>query len=133
MRESPRIRRLRTDRKALESLRADSTILEFEAHGSPPEDYLIRFLGKGFSRGPHPEPVVIQDVHEVHVRLGASYPRVMPGMQWNSGSHTNSLVPFYAKGHGAILYKNVATGDDPARGPYIDNTDVAKIIFTLLN
>lgn len=84
MRESPRIRRLRTDLKALEALKADSTILEFEARGNPPEEYLVRFCGKGFSLGSEPARVVVQEVHEVAIALGASYPRVVPGLQWKT-------------------------------------------------
>jgi ubiquitin-protein ligase len=84
MRQSPRIRRLRTDLKALEALRADSTILQFDARGNPPGQYLVRFLGKGFARGPDQLRVVIQEVHEVDVRLGASYPRVMPELHWRT-------------------------------------------------
>jgi hypothetical protein len=84
MRDSPRVRRLRTDLRALEALKADSTILDFEAHGSPPEAYLVRFYGKGLSRPDAAGPPQIQDLHEVSIRLGASYPRVMPEMQWRS-------------------------------------------------
>ena len=54
-----------------------------------------------------------------------------PAMEWHSKSHTNSLVPFYAKGRGAQLFKDVVIGQDPVRGPYIDNTDIANVIFTL--
>lgn len=84
MRQSPRVRRLQTDLKALESLKADSTVLEFKARGNPPAEYLVRFLGKGFARSRDGTRVVIQDVHEVSVRLGASYPRVMPELQWKT-------------------------------------------------
>jgi ubiquitin-protein ligase len=84
MRESPRTRRLRTDLKALEALKADSTIVEYEAHGHPPEEYLVRFHGKGFARGPDSASIVIQDVHEVKIGLGASYPRVVPELQWRT-------------------------------------------------
>ncbi len=56
----------------------------------------------------------------------------LPGMEWHSGSHTNSLIPFYAKGRGAKLFKLRANGHDPVRGYYIDNTDIAKVIFELL-
>jgi ubiquitin-protein ligase len=84
MRDSPRIRRLRTDLKALESLKADSTILEFSAQGTPPEAYIVRFRGRGLSRPNPRHPPQIQEVHEVSIRLGASYPRVMPEMQWHS-------------------------------------------------
>jgi alkaline phosphatase len=54
-----------------------------------------------------------------------------PAMQWNSKNHTNSLVPFFAKGRGAELFQNSFVGLDPIRGPYINNTDIANTIFTL--
>ncbi len=57
---------------------------------------------------------------------------VLPGFEWHSGSHTNSLVPFYAKGRGARLFKKATAGDDPVRGTYVDNTSVANVIFQLL-
>ena len=84
MRDSPRIRRLRTDLKVLESMRADSTILEFESQGNPPEAYRVRFRGKGLWRPAPSRAPEIQEVHEVSIRLGASYPRSMPEMQWRS-------------------------------------------------
>lgn len=56
----------------------------------------------------------------------------MPGMEWHSGSHTNSLIPFYAKGRSAHLFKKTTVDIDPVRGGYIDNTDIAKTIFALL-
>ncbi len=56
----------------------------------------------------------------------------LPGMEWHSGGHTNSLVPFYAKGRGSNLFKDAAINSDSVRGPYIDNTDIAKTIFQLL-
>ncbi len=84
MRESPRIRRLRTDLKSLQSLQADSTILEFQPRGDPPTQYLVRFLGKGLAQHPDLSRVVIREVHEVNIRLGASYPRVMPELQWKT-------------------------------------------------
>jgi alkaline phosphatase len=58
--------------------------------------------------------------------------KVLPGFEWHSGSHTNSLVPFYAKGRGARLFKKATAGDDPVRGTYVDNTSVANVIFQLL-
>ncbi len=56
----------------------------------------------------------------------------MPGIEWHSDEHTNSLVPFYAKGQGARLFKEFMTKHDIIKGPYIDNTDIAKVIFRLL-
>lgn len=47
---------------------------------------------------------------------------------WNHSSHTNSLVPLYAKGTGAELFDQYAVAVDPARGAYVDNTDVFKVM-----
>jgi alkaline phosphatase len=57
---------------------------------------------------------------------------VLPGLQWHSGSHTNSLVPFYAKGKGSILFFVCAGNRDPVRGRYLDNTDIARNLFRFL-
>ena len=84
MQPSPRIRRLHSDRKALEQLQADSTIFSFEATGDPADFYRLRFFGKGLARFAVDQPVVPQDVHEIHMRLGANYPRVMPELSWKT-------------------------------------------------
>ena len=42
--------------------------------------------------------------------------------------HTNSLVPLFAKGDAARLFKDCADEMDIVRGPYIDNTEIFKII-----
>jgi alkaline phosphatase len=55
----------------------------------------------------------------------------MPGMQWNSGGHTNSLVPFYARGRGSRRFYLQRLGWDRVRGLYIDNTAIAQTIFRL--
>jgi hypothetical protein len=84
VRDSPRIRRLKSDQKALAQLAADSTIFEFSPYGTPPDFYIVRFRGRGFWK---PDPigdVLVRDEHEVHVRLGASYPRMMPELAWKS-------------------------------------------------
>lgn len=56
----------------------------------------------------------------------------MPGMQWNYGSHTNSLVPVYAKGAWSDELKKCQFGVDPIYGPYLDNTDLPKLVFRAL-
>ncbi|MBN1795181.1 MAG: alkaline phosphatase [Sedimentisphaerales bacterium] len=56
-----------------------------------------------------------------------------PGIQWHSGDHTNSLIPFYAKGTGCKLFKDAVKSADPVKGKYIDNTDIAKVIFSMLD
>ncbi len=52
----------------------------------------------------------------------------LPGMHHNSGSHTNSLVPVYARGSAAKLLTGQVVGTDPVRGAYIDNTGVFRVI-----
>ncbi|MCC6445188.1 MAG: alkaline phosphatase [Armatimonadetes bacterium] len=55
----------------------------------------------------------------------------LPGMEWHYGSHTNSLIPFHARGCAARLYRACASRQDPVRGAYLDNTDIARGIFEL--
>lgn len=55
----------------------------------------------------------------------------LPGMQWHHGSHTNMLVPFFAKGPGADKFKMMADTWDPIYGPFIQNTDIAKLVFLI--
>lgn len=87
LRESPRIRRLRSDLKALQQLRSESSILDFETRAAladPPHEYHIRFAGSGVWRPPHSVDVLVRDSHDVTIRLGASYPRMMPELVWRS-------------------------------------------------
>jgi alkaline phosphatase len=53
---------------------------------------------------------------------------VAPDMQFNYWEHTNSLVPLFAKGSGSELFERYAMRSDPARGKYIDNTDINKVM-----
>ena len=88
MRESPRIRRLRTDLKVLEKLREESSIIDFEVArttpDAPPESYAITFRGKGLCRADSSCDVLIRDEHVVHIHLGAAYPRMMPDLAWKT-------------------------------------------------
>jgi len=51
---------------------------------------------------------------------------------WNSIGHSNSLVPLHARGAGAESIGLLASGRDPVRGAYIQNTDVFRIVKTML-
>jgi len=55
-------------------------------------------------------------------------PGRMPGMAYNYTSHTRSLVPLFARGAGAAKLLEFAKRTDPVRGPYVDNTDVFRLI-----
>jgi len=80
--ESPQIRRLRSDFAAMERLSAESSVLTFKAQGSPSQRYLISFRGRSLAR--EKGKVVPRDIHEVEIKLGASYPRTMPEIRWLS-------------------------------------------------
>jgi alkaline phosphatase len=98
------------------------------AHGGWEENLLI-VTGDhecGYLTGPkegeqHPErnPIVNQGKGE------------MPLMRWNSDSHTNQLIPFFAKGAGSEAFASFLEGEDPVRGPYLNNTGIAKALFLL--
>lgn len=83
MRKSPRDRRLNADFQAVEQLQADSTIFSFSAGGCPPQSYRFRFNGLGLKLNPQGK-VVLADEHEVVVELGAAYPRLVPGLAWQT-------------------------------------------------
>jgi alkaline phosphatase len=84
----------------------------------------------GYLTGPGSGPTDNGPVWNTIVNNGDSN---LPEMEWHSGTHTNSLVPFFAKGSGAEQFRKTLKGKDTVRGPYIDNTDIAKTIFALWN
>jgi alkaline phosphatase len=56
-------------------------------------------------------------------------PGNLPGAVFFSTEHTNTLVPLYAKGAGADLFAGYADEIDPKRGPYVDNTEIFKVMM----
>jgi len=82
MHESPRIRRLRNDLAALERLNGESSVLRFRGRGNPVQHYVIEFHGKSLAR--ERGKVTVRDRHEVEIKLGASYPRTMPEIRWQT-------------------------------------------------
>ncbi len=69
----------------------------------------------------------------VYDEVGNNGAGIMPTMSWNSGSHTNQLIPFFAKGAGAEIFKKLADQVDPVRGKYLDNTEIFKAINVLID
>ncbi len=57
----------------------------------------------------------------------------LPGMQWNTTGHSNSLVPLSAKADAARLFRPYVDLVDPVRSAYIDNTDLAKVVHWILD
>ncbi len=64
----------------------------------------------------------------------------IPDMKFNSqvsekssfNTHTNQLVPIYAKGPGSKLFYNYANEKDKVRGKYLQNNEIGLAIFKLL-
>lgn len=52
-----------------------------------------------------------------------------PSHKWYSEGHTNQLVPFFFKGAGSEDIQAQVAGNDPVRGDYIDNTEIAKLVL----
>jgi len=55
---------------------------------------------------------------------------VQPGMEWHSDGHTNSLIPFFAKGVGSEEFKQRIRGKDPVRGDYLDDSDLGQVLLS---
>jgi hypothetical protein len=70
---------------ALDRLRSESSVFQFQATGTPPHHYNITFRGKGLWRDRG--KVKIVHTHRVEIKLGASYPRTIPEIRW--------LTPIY--------------------------------------
>lgn len=51
---------------------------------------------------------------------------------WNSSSHSNSLIPLYARGAGADMFAGYVAGTDPVRGAYLDNTAVYQVMHAVV-
>ncbi len=83
-RRSPRERRLNSDLRALQELSKESSILDYEGRGNPPEQYRIFFHGKGLWRVPDSTDVMLRDYHEVTITLTSAYPRMIPELAWQT-------------------------------------------------
>ena len=83
MRKSPRLRRLLADYDGICQLRDQSTILEFESSGEPPQKYRLKFSGTGIWRGPG-NRIKLSDRHECLIEFGAAYPRLVPNLAWQT-------------------------------------------------
>jgi len=56
----------------------------------------------------------------------------IPGMEWYSGSHSNSLVPIFAKGAGWKYLEKKADEHDLRYGSYLDNAELGKVLIRLV-
>ena len=56
----------------------------------------------------------------------------LPSYRWLSSSHSNLLVPVFARGRGAEGLRDYAVGEDPFYGKYLDQTDVFQVMRSVV-
>jgi hypothetical protein len=108
MRRSPRQRRLESDWTAMQQLRADSSLFDFRTpetpFAGPPESYLVQMRGPGLWQPEGADRVLLREGHEILVRLGAAYPRMIPELVWRTPIfHPNISA------HGAVCLGGYST------------------------
>ena len=86
MRKSPRERRLQSDLESLQQLQEESSIFSFETVGSSrklPTKYRLKFRGDGIEKTSF-AGVQVSSKHVISVDLGSAYPRLAPGLLWET-------------------------------------------------
>lgn len=86
----------------------------------------------GYITGPGSNDTAnVKDAAKLWIPLKNNGKGKMPGMEWHSCKHTNSLIPLYAKGKHADKFAKYAVKKDPVRGAYLDNSDVGKFLLSI--
>ena len=80
---SPREKRLYADYEGLKLLVRESSILQVDSRGQPPQMYRVRFHGWGLRLGANGQ-IESTNEHEATIELGAAYPRMMPTIIWRT-------------------------------------------------
>jgi ubiquitin-protein ligase len=111
--------RLDHDYADMKAFKKDSTILDFEAVGDPPEKYIITFNGKSLVPGAGGKIAKIGGAQQVELTLGADYPRHQPQIEW--------LTPIV---HPNISGGNVCLGNYANQWtPYFKLVDMLEILW----
>lgn len=109
----------------------DAIIAWVEANGGW-EENLVIVTGDhetGYLTGPNYPGTDLVANYDI-VNMGAG---VLPNMKFNSGNHTNALIPLYAKGKGSERFASYADEIDFKFGYYIDNTELGMVCMDLFN
>jgi len=78
-----REQRLAAELDVMRALAKQSSILEFEPDGDPPDRYTITLRGRGIKRGAsYGADVEYVDQHKCEIRLGYRYPQQPPEVRW---------------------------------------------------
>ena len=117
---TPTTVRLERELKELQELRAQSTILEFEADGDQPTHYRMKFHGKCLV--PATDGAKIGDLQEFSIRLGGEFPRRAPEIRWETPiAHPN------------ISGTSVCTGNFAANWtPSFHLTDLVEVLWDMV-
>jgi len=116
----------------LKKLKKDSTILDFEAFGDPPEKYLITFDGAtlvpkgGKDKFPSSdfniEDIAIGGPQQVEISLSVDYPRHLPQIRW-----LTPIVHPNIWGHGTVCLGNFGS----QWTPYFKLADLLEILWDM--
>jgi len=83
LQKESRDQRLREDLAALQAMKEESTIFDFESDGDPPDRYTVIFNGKGICElGSGQAVIEFLDQHRCELRLPYSYPERGPDIRW---------------------------------------------------
>lgn len=100
--DTPWSRRLKRDLRELEKVRENSSVLDFEVFGDPPEKYTITFKGTTLVKQPDGTVVPQEGEQKVRVELSLDYPRIMPRVEWLTPIHHPNIW-----GRGTVCVRDV--------------------------
>ncbi len=83
MSRSNREERLAAELEVMRALARESSILQFESQGDPPDRYTITLCGRGIKRAAaYRAEIEYVDRHECEIRLGYGFPERPPEVRW---------------------------------------------------
>jgi alkaline phosphatase len=106
------------------------TVCEWvEAHGGWEDSLLVVTADHetGYLQG-----TVAESASDYYKSVAGGEKGEMPNLTWVLKGHSNQLVPLYAKGRFSDRFAGRVRGLDPMRGPYVDNTDIGRILLDAL-
>ena len=123
----------RTIEEQIDFNRAVEAVVQWVEQNSSWDDTLLIVTADhetGYLTAPVPTDRATPDAS---IPLTSNGKGVVPGLKWNSGSHTNCLVPVYARGAAARLLTKLADQQDPKRGAYIDNAEIGEVLHAVIS
>lgn len=129
--KNPRAMRLDRDLAEIQAMKDESTILDFETKGNPPEEYLVTFHGKSLipKNGEHfpatqgtTKDIGVGNKQQVSIRLTGEYPRRAPEVKWMTPIlHPNIW------GRGTVCLGNFGSNWTP----YIKLADLIEVLWDM--